>query len=114
MKNLHAILIDPSGRVDFIDIPNRLESIIEAVGSWVEVLEPTDVKTTWRAYCDEEGWIKQLPENPLATLLVRKLGWNNPARLVGPVLFLGVDNDGNDCGVTLSTKYVLDELLASI
>jgi Domain of unknown function (DUF3846) len=52
----------------------------------------------WFAYCDEEGKLKGLPVNLLATGIARTHGWRaGDDMLCGPVVFLGPpDNNGDE------------------
>jgi hypothetical protein len=51
--------------------------------------------TTWSAYVDEEGLLKDLPLNMAASLLAWRFGYLGDA-LVGPVVFVGPSNQRGD------------------
>lgn len=109
MKNITAILISPDGSAENITLSPEINSIWKTVGNWVEVVIPSKDSPTksWRAYCDEEGRMKGLPENPVGTRLAKDLGWIGQVTLVGPMLFVGVDSHSNDTDVP---SYVAEAL----
>jgi len=72
------------------------------IDGYLEGVSPnTPGSPAWFAYCDEEGKLKGLPPNLLATALARAAGWRTPDFLCGPVVFFGPpDHDGNETDVT--------------
>jgi hypothetical protein len=72
-------------------------------GGWLENV--TAPGADWHAYCDEEGKLKKLPANFLATHIAQTLGWQHDDILCGDVIFLGDAPGGREADVP---EYVLD------
>jgi len=109
MKTFPGILIHPSGSIEIVDVSERVESLWAIVGNWVEVITPArdSQVRNWLGYCDEEGRMKSLPENTVASAYANAIGWNGQHCLVGPVLFLGADGSGNMLGVSAEMMAAL-------
>lgn len=101
MENITGVLVLPDGSYKILDLPPQIDAIWRAVGNWVEVVAPArDAEHhDWRAYCDEEGRIKNLDENTKGTKVAQESGWAGKHSLVGPMLFVGVNSHGNDTSV---------------
>lgn len=85
------VVASPDGHVKLRTDPATYEAIKTAVGGWLEVV-PTNGKLT--IYCDEEGKLKGLRLNRIATLFVAPF---LDDLIVGPVVFIGPpDDEGED------------------
>lgn len=81
--------------VDCLDLPT-LRRLLD--GGYCEAVRLAD--STWTAYCDEEGKLKGLPFNAVASALAWSLGWPPHDSLVGPVVWVGApDDEGDDTDV---------------
>lgn len=109
-----GFVIYPTGAVDTLD-DGEYDTIHTALeGGWLEAVSAPG----FLAYVDEEGKIKDLPVNRVATDYARLAGWVSDDVLCGPVVFLGpVDEEGNatavtedflDIGDALSARYIMD------
>lgn len=82
-------------------------------GGWLEAISgvktlPDGSVCEWSAYCDEEGKIKGLAPNRLATAVAQSLNWGADDFLCGPVIFLGApDDEGEDTSIP---QPILDAL----
>lgn len=98
-----GLRIDPDG--NFEALPDLTYTTIrDAVDGWLEGVA-TDGSCT--IYCDEEGKLKRLPVNPVASVFWMTHGGMIPAStgdlLVGPVVLVGPpDREGNDTRLALS------------
>ena len=97
-KTMKAIKITADGNVDQIEV-NGYEDLKEHIGGWLEGLHLTD--DTF-AYIDEEGKMKGLPYNVLATELCTDLqvGLAPTDFISGTMLIVGSpDSEGNETDV---------------
>lgn len=102
-----VVPVDGPGELRWLD--PELSALQAVVGGWLEgVGAPGDAYTVdgtpvgdvgWHAYCDEEGKLKGLPVNRLATKIALCLGWLRGDLLCGPVVFLGNGADGEEADV---------------
>lgn len=67
------------------------------VGGWLEGF--TCIGSRVHGYCDEEGKLKGLPVNGVATSVARALGWPAGDLLCGPVVMLGDHPKGDESDV---------------
>lgn len=106
---VRALVIAPDGAGEVRAIRSDLDDFKAAIGGgW---LEGVPLRGAF-AYCDEEGKLKRLPVNLLATVLALRLGWRRQPNdfLAGPVLFVGPATPaGDDTDVP---QAVLDEWAA--
>jgi hypothetical protein len=88
---MKAVRIE-NGIAEEIEIGSGLDSLQKAVGGWIELLPINDEH---HAYIDEEGKLKNLPINELATKFAHKyIGIAPYDCIVGPMIILG--NDPSD------------------
>lgn len=99
---VRALVIEPSGDTRQIQTPTTPQALQELVGGWLEAINGDG----WHAYFDEEGGMKQLDRNPLATHLLHDLGWRGQW-IVGPVVFLGTTPSGDEADVPSSVTRAL-------
>jgi hypothetical protein len=94
---MKALRITMDSRVEEIEI-NRLEDMQKAVDGWIELVPLSDNPGV-TIYCNEEGKVRGLPVNRLATMFADNWrSWLDP--LCGDVLVLGpIDRSGNDTDV---------------
>jgi hypothetical protein len=100
-----VLKVDTDGTVTELVLDGSLDGFIAAIGGgWLEAITGPG----WSAFCDEEGKIKGLPPNTLATGAAILLGWGHGDVLCGPVLFLGPpDRHGNETDVPAKVREVL-------
>jgi hypothetical protein len=89
MKN--AILVSPDGVVKMVQYDGYFGMKALLDGGYIEAVRfgPNCI-----AMCDEDGRIKNLPRNEVATMLTKLVG--TPHCLVGPVLIVGPANQYGD------------------
>lgn len=100
---MKAIIIRANGFVGTIDVPNKLETLQELVGGYIEVVNISE------KHCfisNEEGKLLGLPVNRKATTLLRNLS-NTSDYIVGDVLVAGVNED-EFVDVKVSSEAFLD------
>ncbi len=87
-------------------IESGFEGLSELIGGDIEMVLTTFDRIV--AYCDENGKLRDLPVNRVATLLAMRLGWK-PRNdvLVGPVVFCGINDEGEDTDVPERVKLEL-------
>lgn len=93
-----AVIIEPNGNIYIRNVEDA--EINPLVGGWIEFI-PFGKDAV--AYCNEEGKIKNLPRNPLATRLAlqRKVGLHQFDYLVGTIVIFGPgDGEGGESDVT--------------
>lgn len=90
MATIKAVIVYPDWTVQHLDIENSLGAFQAAIGGgYIEGVFTPDATI----YVDEEGVMKRLPHNRLASLYAQRV-------LCGPALILGPgDGDGNDTDV---------------
>lgn len=92
MPTVKACIIDSDGVVTYKPIESSLESFQSIVGGYLEGISGVD----FFAYCNEEGKLRGLPVNMVATAVA---GLTQDV-LCGPVVFLGpLENDGEESDV---------------
>lgn len=97
MATLNVIIVDPDGTVRHTDIENELGAFQAIVGGYIEGV----YGRVGTIYVNEEGLLRSLPVNPLATLFAeRVLGRQAQYPLVGTVFIVGpADTEGDDTDV---------------
>jgi hypothetical protein len=96
VRTIRALLVRPGEDSRIAEIPadteqRTHEELSGLVGGYLEVVMGDD----WHAYCDEDGLAKDLPANVFAARLLEELNpGRGPARICGPVVFLGHTGDG--------------------
>lgn len=105
-----VIGVDGSAKVCFLE---TLEDLQKAVGGYIEAIP---LGSDSSAYINEEGKLRRLPLNPVATAIAHR---KNSLRLndfiVGPMVILGVpDEDGNDTDIPKSMICELMETEISL
>jgi hypothetical protein len=93
-----VIRISAEGDVETREVtPGDLDAYRAMIdGGWLEVIQGQG----WIAFMDEEGKLKELPVNTVATMSAKYLGWSIPDSLCGPVVFGGTpDANGMDTEV---------------
>jgi hypothetical protein len=98
-----AIVIDAEGVARLVSIPDTSWDTLRRdwIGGWIEEISGSYDGEPWVAYCDEDGTLKQLPGNAMASALARELGWRFSSHgvLVGTVMFFGRDQRGEAASV---------------
>lgn len=98
---MKALLVKTDGTAEIIDSSWEYSEINNAVGGWIEAVNFGD--KPYFAYVNEEGKVKDLAENRIATYL-----WYDSGQrvllgdyLAGNVIFFGlVDSEGNNTSIT--------------
>lgn len=106
---VRALVVPADGPGELRSVEGELTALQGIVGGWLEGVGPAgDAFTTdgvpaseigWHAYCDEEGKLKSLKGNRVATMIAWSLGWPTSDILCGPVVFLGNGDDGEEADV---------------
>lgn len=87
---MKAALITTDGTITSTDYTS-LKTMQMAIGGYLQM---TGSQFGWTAYVDEEGLMKQLEHNPVASEILGK-------QVVGPaIVFAGVDDEGHEIGLT--------------
>lgn len=95
MATIKAVVVDPDGTARLAEIENSLGGFQAVVGGYIEGVFGEEATV----YVDEEGLLKHLPMNPLATLFAQRV-LGAGVVLHGTVLILGPgDGEGNDTAV---------------
>lgn len=95
---MKGILIRPNDLPVLIDQDWDLDALQAAVGGWIEGFATGFDGTA--VYGNEEGKILGLPLNPVVDELMRAQGVVGPGDfIVGPVVFLGIDDEGENTDV---------------
>lgn len=94
---ISVLVIEPSGSHRVQEIRNDLASFRGLLdGGWLEGVGPGAGELNWFAYCDEEGKLKNLPVNAVATALAHRLRWPLGDYLRGTVIFTGPADAAGD------------------
>lgn len=110
-RAVKVLAIHPDGSARVESIPEELESMRAAIGGgWLEGV----MLRGCHLYCDEEGFLKNLRQNPGATLLARRLGYGGREVLRGQVIFLGEGPAGAEGHVPDEVVEVYEQLLREI
>lgn len=92
MSTVKAVIVRPDGVMSYGDIDASLDNLQSIVGGYIEGIGGPN----FFAYCNEEGKLKGLPINPIATEVA---GFTHDI-LCGPVVFFGpTDDEGNETDV---------------
>jgi hypothetical protein len=95
MATLKAVIVDTDGTVRHTDIENELGAFQAVVGGYIEGV----FGGLGTVYVDEEGLLKRLPHNPVASEFANVV-LDAPVVLFGTALILGPgDGEGNDTDV---------------
>ena len=99
MPKYKAVIITTDGTKSVVEFNERTsyETLSKAVGGYIECVSMRNGLDMW---CNEEGKLTGLPQNPTATAI-----WNDSYGdtdvIVGNVIFtFGVDEDGNTLGLS--------------
>lgn len=107
MKTIKAVIVHPKGVVTVADIEDSLESFQHIVGGYIEPVFGDD----YLVYVNEEGMVRGLPYNPLATEFTKNR-LPPGARLFGSAVILGAgDHEGNETSVH---QRVVDHFMKEI
>lgn len=90
---MKAIVISPTQLPTVVDIDGTYESLRDLIGGYLEALPFTEGSSV---YIDEEGKLKGLPPNLIATSLMRSIGpglWPDDS-ICGTMVIVG-NNDVN-------------------
>ena len=99
MATLKVVIIEPDDTVRITEIENDLKSYQEVVGGYIEAV--TGRVATM--YVNEEGLLRHLPPNPLATLFAEAILGRLGIVLFGTALIVGPpDEEGMDTPVRQS------------
>jgi Domain of unknown function (DUF3846) len=113
-NTVQAYIIHPGTTGTLTRITPTLEGLQEHLdGGWLEAIHPTRGNIPWHAYCDEEGKLKNLGMNRFATILARTLGWYTEDFLVGTIIFLGSDEEGEEADVPTAVIDIVELLTKS-
>lgn len=94
-----TLIIRPDGTAEVLDVEATAQGLHDVVGGFLDVIGPrTPEFGSWHAYADADGHAKRLAPNPAATDFALRIGWLGAGLLVGPVVFLG-ERDGGEDGV---------------
>lgn len=96
MTPIKMLIIEPGGEIIVRDIEPTLTNLQHALGGGY--LEGVTLDSC-HLYCDEEGKLKGLPINTLATVLAHKLGWPPGDMICGRALFFGNHPEGAEADV---------------
>ena len=95
MATIKAVIVDPDGTFRNTEIESSLGSFQAVVGGYIEAV----IGKVATIYVNEEGLLRALPPNPLATSFAQFILGRNVI-LVGTALILGPPDDvGNDTPV---------------
>ncbi len=97
MAKLKVLIVEPSGEHREAEVDNELGAFQAIVGGYIEPI----YGRVGTIYVNEEGLLRSLPVNPLATLFAeRVLGRQAQYPLVGTVFIVGpADTEGDDTDV---------------
>lgn len=97
---MKAVVISVDGTAKVCEIADY-DDLNAAVGGWIEAIPLGDNAS---AYINEEGKLRRLPLNPVATAIAhRKHSIRLNDFIVGPMVIVGVpDREGNDTDVPQS------------
>ena len=96
MATTRVLIVDPDGTVRHTEIESSLGSYQAVVDGYIEGVFG-NVATI---YVNEEGLLKSLPFNPLATLFAQRILGHPGIQLFGVALVMGPgDGEGNDTPV---------------
>lgn len=104
---VRVLMVFPEGLGIHEEIDENL--IPDIIGGFLEAIHDPNGK--WHAYLDEEGKIKGLDVNPVATLVARRAGWLVPDLLCGPVMFLGTDRAPEEADVPQSVIDIYNQIV---
>ena len=95
MATIKAIIVEPEGTFRETDIENDLGAFQAVVGGYIEPV----FGRVGTVYVNEEGLLRSLPFNPLATLFANRI-LGATVHLHGAALIVGpADTQGNDTDV---------------
>ena len=95
MASIKAVIVHPDGTVQNTEIANDYKSFQAVVGGYIEGV----LGSTATMYVNEEGLLRALPANPIATQFAQFILGRNVI-LYGTALILGPpDGEGNDTPV---------------
>lgn len=102
-------------RVEFAEgQPIPLEALQGAVGGWIELIRlttPTSEANGIDMYVNEEGLLRDLPFNPLATRLGRMLNGNVNLSIVGNAIITATSHNGDAVGLTEEqSSFLIDAI----
>jgi hypothetical protein len=91
-----VVVITPDYEVEIVPDPVTLglDFLKKEVGGWVEVVHLEMESTLVQMWLNEEGLLKRLPYNSLATHLY------GHSHIVGNVVITGLDDEGDACTLT--------------
>jgi hypothetical protein len=96
MANIKAVIVDSDGTVRSTEIENSLGSFQAVVGGYIEGV----FGNMATVYVNEEGLLRSLPFNPLATMFAEQILGHPGVLLFGTALILGPgDGEGSDTDV---------------
>jgi len=94
---IRVLVVEPDATCRIETINGDWQSIKSLIGGWLEAV--SGVMGHWIAYGDEEGNLKGLPQNPLATGIIMAAD-GAPVPPVGTVVFVGMTYVGGEDGYT--------------
>ena len=100
-----AAIVNVDGNIEIKNL-NGYDDLSSSVQGWLEALR---FSTGMTGYVNEEGKLKNLPLNPLATYICNKMsvGLSFSDYIVGPMVCVGpVDSEGED--TDLSSEMIAE------
>jgi hypothetical protein len=95
-RTIRVVHIPINGDMHIMDIKPELEEMAKLLdGGYLEAISGiytgTEPFIDWAGYCDEEGKLKHLGVNVVATMAAVRLGWTGTGTdvLCGPVILFG-------------------------
>jgi hypothetical protein len=96
MATIRAVIVDPDGTVRHTDIESDLGAFQAVVGGYIEGV----IGSAATMYVNEEGLLKSLPFNYVASMFANNLLGHRGIQLFGTALILGPpDDEGSDTDV---------------
>jgi hypothetical protein len=96
MATIKAVIVDTDGTVRHTDIESSLGAFQAVVGGYIEGV----INSVATMYVNEEGILRRLPFNYVASMFANNLLGRQGMQLFGPALILGPpDDEGNDTDV---------------
>lgn len=113
MSNMVVALVIRVGEEPFsVAIKPTLASLQAEVGGDIQgIYSGGEAPSAWSGYCDEQGKLKGLRVNEVATALALAAGWPPGDVLCGTVVFLGPpDSDGGETDVPGDLVAMLEDM----
>lgn len=106
---MKALRISTVGDIEVIDIENKLEVIQDLVGGYIEYVDLSQDGV--EMIINEEGKIYNLDYNLYATLLYRATHLFKDDYIVGDVIIVGTDNQGENRSLNALEEAVIRKII---